>query len=584
MASQGSDSSTTTTTTTQTTSRLAQMKMRFQQKQQLEREQRRVEMTSSKLAMEEATTTETISTASSTKAVNSNIAPGKVRQMFDERRRGTGIDKSYPLKPLSNSNNQRSTSGSSGNSSSGSGFITKKTTTTINSTNRNGNLVTNKISSSSTAATKSLRKQVIPNSSQQQQSVNSTNLKKTPINGRLNASLINERNITTIRNNNSNNNNNNNSGNDYPDDIDYNYNENNNNNNDNNYNNDDDHDEENDYINNENVSAIEGTIMNESNNKKQQINNGKNFQNENHNNNNNLDDETFPDEMNFDNENINRKLPNIGKLSIDEQNNNSEGNLKTTNNIKLKPVITRKTLPQSSANSLKKNSAQLNSSENVTRRTQSNTPEKSLRNVPKNNTKVLSSKAEIIKTNETAKPSFGPPPPGMAACKICGRHFNSDRVEKHEEICLKASNKKRKIFDSTKHRVKGTEAEVYLRRIAKGQIKSDSILKTPVTSTIVKSGPTKSINSNSDSKKSNWRKKHEEFIAAIRAAKEVQKHLAKGGKLSDLPPPPPSENPDYIQCPHCSRRFNEAAANRHIPKCANMLHNKPKPKPVKKRY
>lgn len=78
--------------------------------------------------------------------------------------------------------------------------------------------------------------------------------------------------------------------------------------------------------------------------------------------------------------------------------------------------------------------------------------------------------------------------------------------------------------------------------------------------------------------KSSWRTKHEEFIAAVRAAREVQAHLAKGGKLSDLPPPPPSENPDYVQCPHCARRFNESAATRHIPLCKNMQHNKPKAK------
>lgn len=52
--------------------------------------------------------------------------------------------------------------------------------------------------------------------------------------------------------------------------------------------------------------------------------------------------------------------------------------------------------------------------------------------------------------------------------------------------------------------------------------------------------------------------------------------MKSGGKLSDLPPPPPSENPDYVQCPHCGRRFNQAAAERHIPKCATMEHNKPK--------
>lgn len=77
--------------------------------------------------------------------------------------------------------------------------------------------------------------------------------------------------------------------------------------------------------------------------------------------------------------------------------------------------------------------------------------------------------------------------------------------------------------------------------------------------------------------KKDWRKTHEEFINAIRAAKSAQAHVARGGKLSDLPPPPPSSNPDYVQCPHCSRKFNEGAAERHIPKCANYAFNKPKP-------
>lgn len=74
----------------------------------------------------------------------------------------------------------------------------------------------------------------------------------------------------------------------------------------------------------------------------------------------------------------------------------------------------------------------------------------------------------------------------------------------------------------------------------------------------------------------NWRQKHEELIKNIRAAREITLHLKKGGKLSDLPPPVPSSNPDYTQCPHCLRRFNESAASRHIPKCANITSNKSK--------
>jgi len=142
---------------------------------------------------------------------------------------------------------------------------------------------------------------------------------------------------------------------------------------------------------------------------------------------------------------------------------------------------------------------------------------------------------------------------GMNECGICGRHFASDRIAKHQEICAKTTKKKRKVFDPVKQRVKGTEAESFLK---KGQPHA-----VPVPTV----------------KKTNWRQKHEDFINSIRAAKEMKAHVARGGKLSDLPPPPPSDYSDYVQCPHCSRRFNQQAAERHIPKCANFQFNKPKP-------
>ncbi|TSK98495.1 Zinc finger C2HC domain-containing protein 1A [Bagarius yarrelli] len=66
-------------------------------------------------------------------------------------------------------------------------------------------------------------------------------------------------------------------------------------------------------------------------------------------------------------------------------------------------------------------------------------------------------------------------------------------------------------------------------------------------------------------KPSNWRRKHEEFIATIRAAKGLNQVMRDGGPLP--PPPPPSYDPDYIQCPYCQRRFSENAAERHIKFC-----------------
>lgn len=42
-------------------------------------------------------------------------------------------------------------------------------------------------------------------------------------------------------------------------------------------------------------------------------------------------------------------------------------------------------------------------------------------------------------------------------------------------------------------------------------------------------------------KQSNWRKKHEDFIATIRAAKSYPNALKDGGPLP--PPPPPTYDP-----------------------------------------
>ncbi|KAM6207420.1 zinc finger C2HC domain-containing protein 1B [Sarcoramphus papa] len=126
----------------------------------------------------------------------------------------------------------------------------------------------------------------------------------------------------------------------------------------------------------------------------------------------------------------------------------------------------------------------------------------------------------------------------LAPCTTCGRHFARDALLRHDPICKKVFNKKRKPFSSLKQRLQGTEI-----------------------TTVKKQPPQKK----QPGKKSNWRQHHEDFINTIQSAKQVTKALKGGHPLP--PPPPPSINPDYIQCPHCSRRFNEAAAQRHVKFC-----------------
>ncbi|XP_037827958.1 bromodomain-containing protein DDB_G0270170 isoform X1 [Lucilia sericata] len=444
-------------------SRLAEMQMKFQKKQMLEREQKKLALTVGDISQASKTT----------------IGNGKVRQMFDDRRRGVGIDRSHPLRPIATS-----------------------TTSSLTTRNLTQQPATNK----RPVGGANVSRRVITNSTLMQSTTSSTYGEKNVSNGNSN-------------------------------------------------------------IFNNNLDELD-----------------------------NIDNETFPKE--FSSLSLNNTHIMGSHVASDrdfDNNSNEENNVlggtvviskrtnPTTNGIKLNPVITKKS-PITTATKTTSRTPSTSSRVSTLSKTTPNSLKSPLVKSPTTPSSTAKSiKTTVNKTNSTKPATFilsvkpppriSTPPPGMAACQYCQRNFNEDRLAKHEDVCKKMTTKKRKIFDASKHRVKGTEAEKYIK---KGKVSSTSGPKT-VTAAIKKTQePT-----NSGEKKSSWRKKHEEFIAAIREAKKVQAYLAKGGKLSDLPPPPPSENPDYIQCPHCSRRFNQAAAERHIPKCANMQHNKPKP--VRKR-
>uniref|UniRef100_A0ACB8G5A6 Uncharacterized protein n=2 Tax=Sphaerodactylus townsendi TaxID=933632 RepID=A0ACB8G5A6_9SAUR len=157
-------------------------------------------------------------------------------------------------------------------------------------------------------------------------------------------------------------------------------------------------------------------------------------------------------------------------------------------------------------------------------------------------------------------------------CSFCGRKLYSARLEKHISICSKNHSSKRKVFDSSKARAKGTELETF--NLLMG---SDASQKRTSTKSI-----DASKQSSMQSKQSGWRQKHESFIKTLRRAREVQRVISKGGKASDLPPIPAMENPDYKLCPYCTRQFAPKVAERHIPKCKN-IKNRPPPPPQQKK-
>uniref|UniRef100_A0A1B0BPL9 C2HC/C3H-type domain-containing protein n=1 Tax=Glossina palpalis gambiensis TaxID=67801 RepID=A0A1B0BPL9_9MUSC len=499
------------------------LNMTFQRKQLLEREQKKIALTSGDGPAERTLT-------------KGPIGNGKVRQMFDDRRRGAGIDRSYPLKP-----------------------ITTTTTTTRNVDTNNSS------SSSTSSAMKSIQ------------------------NGKRTFNSIRRKSL-----NNSNNNNN-----------------------------------------NLNSSCTSSSSPNQL--KKKSIamtksygalTNSSAFAKQDFDDMDNLENETFPKEFSSMSLNNNRVGQNSQALGGDRNNNNNNSLERNAlngasggggihkrvaaGNIKLKPLTKKLTNPAPSTTTKTIMRTPITSSGNRAASTPSrlsplNSPKSYIPSSSGTSNKALLVSDPImamrqhprgphtepeledeipravvwyvmdlivchfvltIGTTLQADPVEEKPSAyeRMGTCRYCQRHFKEDRLDKHEDVCKKMINSKRKIFNATVHRVKGTEAEVYLKKAEKAPRYGSA-----AAAHNMKMEPNAAV------KKSNWRKKHEEFISAIREAKKVQAYLAKGGKLSDLPPPPPSENPDYIQCPHCSRRFNEAAAERHIPKCATMMHNKPRP-------
>jgi hypothetical protein len=66
-------------------------------------------------------------------------------------------------------------------------------------------------------------------------------------------------------------------------------------------------------------------------------------------------------------------------------------------------------------------------------------------------------------------------PSGSASlypCSVCNRKFASDRIQQHEAACVIA-NKQRRVFDSTKQRLEGTEAASYIRKGKGGKSRNE---------------------------------------------------------------------------------------------------------------
>jgi len=157
----------------------------------------------------------------------------------------------------------------------------------------------------------------------------------------------------------------------------------------------------------------------------------------------------------------------------------------------------------------------------------------------------------------------------LLQCDSCKRSFNAKTLEKHAKVCVKVFQQKRKAFDTRERRWDHVDP-----------------LERPTQS---KEGV------GAKKRKPNWRDKSDAFRAAISCARQTSPtgstvktaqdnkvyHTSVGGskkkRLVDAErrlEAAQEECGDIQKCPHCQRKFNTDAAERHIPICMKTFGSK----------
>ncbi len=143
-------------------------------------------------------------------------------------------------------------------------------------------------------------------------------------------------------------------------------------------------------------------------------------------------------------------------------------------------------------------------------------------------------------------------------CPDCSRQFSAIPFQKHVKICAKVFIQKRKAFDSAKMRTIEAVAELQSQQAATAKRKGGNKAKKDSAAADATSAP----------RKKKWVEESNALREAMKMARAVQQAQACGAPLPAMVPSAPDSS--LIQCPHCSRRFNDKAAERHINSCQNI--------------
>ena len=198
-------------------------------------------------------------------------------------------------------------------------------------------------------------------------------------------------------------------------------------------------------------------------------------------------------------------------------------------------------------------------------------------------------------------------------CPTCSRNFNATAAARHIKVCEQVFIVKPKKFDGSAKRIEKIAEENAAPEVAgynahnsgsrSGSLSRKSNSGSNGTSSVRSSQDSTSTSSTTTSasvKKSTWKQHSDQLRRAMNSMKKPKMLSAGAGEAAMDSMPPPANTPvnqsldtttaantvveapveDYLTpCPHCSRRFNERAAERHIPQCLDI---KARPKTLKK--
>lgn len=154
-------------------------------------------------------------------------------------------------------------------------------------------------------------------------------------------------------------------------------------------------------------------------------------------------------------------------------------------------------------------------------------------------------------------------PSVLSPCDTCGRRFNARALLVHQRSCAKVFAQKRKPFDVKSMRAEGTDLEEYQRKNGRSGGGGDSFAphRASKKSTQRPERGRERTAGGEGKPIPKWKRQSEMFRAGIRAGR---------GDVNVTAPAAFAQEDDLVPCPHCGRSFNETAAERHIPRCADI--------------